>query len=134
MPELSFKETATAAAIAAELRAMGLEVQTGIGKTGLTATLQGAADGPTLMVRADIDGLPLDEATGLAFASKNGAMHACGHDGHIAIALGTARALVAMRDRYEVAWYSYSSRPKRWRRGRSPCWRTVFLTMASRIA
>ena len=99
MPELSFQETATAAAIAAELRAMGLEVQTGIGKTGLTATLQGAADGPTLMVRADIDGLPLDEATGLAFASKNGAMHACGHDGHIAIALGTARALVAMRDR-----------------------------------
>ena len=93
MPELSFQETATAAAIAAELRAMGLEVQTGIGKTGLTATLQGAADGPTLMVRADIDGLPLDEATGLAFASKNGAMHACGHDGHIAIALGTARAL-----------------------------------------
>ena len=99
MPELSFQETATAAAIAAELRTMGLEVRTGIGKTGLTATLHGAADGPTLMVRADIDGLPLDEATGLAFASTNGAMHACGHDGHIAIALGTARALVAMRDR-----------------------------------
>ena len=99
MPELSFQETATAAAIADELRTLGLEVQTGIGKTGLTATLQGAADGPTLMIRADIDGLPLDEATGLDFASTNGAMHACGHDSHIAIALATARALVGMRDR-----------------------------------
>ena len=99
MPELAFRETATAAAIAAELRAMGLELRTGIGKTGLTATVQGASDGPTLVIRADIDALPLDEATGLGFASTNGAMHACGHDGHIAIALGTARSLTGMRDR-----------------------------------
>ncbi len=99
MPELSFQENATAAAIASELQALGLEVKTGIGKTGLTATIEGAADGPTLMVRADIDGLPIDEATGLDFASTNGVMHACGHDGHIAVALGTARLLSAMKDR-----------------------------------
>ena len=99
MPELSFQENATAAAIAAELQSLGLEVRTGIGKTGLTATIEGASDGPTLMVRADIDGLPLDEDTGLDFASTNGAMHACGHDGHIAVALGTAKILAAMKDR-----------------------------------
>lgn len=99
MPELSFQENATAAAIAAELQALGLEVKTGIGKTGLTAEIQGASKGPTLMIRADIDALPIDEATGLKFASSNGAMHACGHDGHIAVALGTARILAAMRER-----------------------------------
>ena len=99
MPELSFQENATAAAIAAELQSLGLEVNTGIGKTGLTAAIDGASDGPTLMVRADIDGLPLDEDTGLDFASTNGAMHACGHDGHIAVALGTAKVLAAMKDR-----------------------------------
>ena len=99
MPELSFQENATAAAIAAELQALGLEVKTGIGKTGLTAVIQGASKGPTLMIRADIDALPIDEATGLKFASSNGAMHACGHDGHIAVALGAARVLAAMKDR-----------------------------------
>ena len=99
MPELSFQENATAAAIALELQALGLEVKTGIGKTGLTAAIEGASKGPTLMIRADIDALPIDEATGLNFASSNGAMHACGHDGHIAVALGTARVLAAMKDR-----------------------------------
>ncbi len=99
MPELAFEETATAAAIAADLRATGLEVREGIGRTGLTATLEGAGGGPTLLVRADIDGLPVQEATGLEFASTNGRMHACGHDGHIAVALATARALTAMRER-----------------------------------
>ena len=99
MPELGFEETATASYIAGRLRAVGLEVHTGIGKTGVVGVLQGSGDGPELMIRADIDGLPVIEKTGLAFASQNGAMHACGHDGHITMALAAAELLAGMRDR-----------------------------------
>lgn len=98
MPELSFQETATAAYITDRLKAAGIEVHTGIGKTGVVGVVQGASDGPSLMVRADIDGLPVNELTGLEFASKNGAMHACGHDGHITMALTAAELLARMRD------------------------------------
>ncbi len=99
MPELAFRETATQAAIAREMESAGLEVRGGIGQTGLTATVEGAGSGQTLLIRADVDGLPIQEATGLTFASSNGAMHACGHDGHIAVAIASAKLLSAMRDR-----------------------------------
>ncbi|MEX0762198.1 MAG: M20 family metallopeptidase [Dehalococcoidia bacterium] len=99
MPELGFKETSTAALIGQRLSAAGLQVRNGIGGTGLTATLDGSSDGPTLMIRADIDGLPIDERTGLGYASTNGAMHACGHDGHVTMAVGAAEILAGMRDR-----------------------------------
>ncbi len=98
-PELGFQENETASAIADRLRAAGLEVETGIGQTGLVGVLRGAKDGPTLMIRADIDGLPVDELTGLDFASTNGRMHACGHDGHIAMAVTAAEILAGMKDR-----------------------------------
>ena len=100
IPELGFKEERTAAILAERLRAAGAEVTTGVGGTGVTGVIEGTAgSGPTLMIRADIDGLPVTEQTGLEFASKNGAMHACGHDGHMAMALGAMEILSAMRDR-----------------------------------
>jgi len=98
MPEVAFQETATAALIAERMNALGLPTETGIGKTGVVAVLEGARPGPTLMIRADIDGLPVDEETGLEFASTNGAMHACGHDGHTSILITAAEILVGMKD------------------------------------
>ena len=98
MPELAFQETATAELIAERMNVLGLPMQTSIGKTGVVAVLEGARPGPTLMIRADIDGLPVDEETGLEFASTNGAMHACGHDGHTSILITAAEILVSMKD------------------------------------
>jgi len=98
IPELGFEENETAKAIADRLVTAGLEVETGIGKTGLVGVLKGAKPGPTLMIRADIDGLPVDELTGLDFASTNGRMHACGHDGHITMAVTAAEILADLKD------------------------------------
>ncbi len=98
IPELGFEEKETAKAIADRLVTAGLEVETGIGKTGLVGVLKGAKPGPTLMIRADIDGLPVDELTGLDFASTNGRMHACGHDGHITMAVTAAEILADLKD------------------------------------
>ena len=98
IPELGFEENDTAKAIADRLTTAGLEVETGIGKTGLVGVLKGAKSGPTLMIRADIDGLPVDELTGLEFASTNGRMHACGHDGHITMAVTAAEILAGIKD------------------------------------
>ena len=93
-PELAFEEHETAKAVAQFLQGMGLSVKTGVGKTGVVATLQGAKPGRTIGIRADMDALPIHEQTGLAFASKvNGKMHACGHDVHTVIALGVAAVL-----------------------------------------
>lgn len=97
MPEVAFQEIKTAALIAEKMRALGFAVETGIGKTGVVAVLEGDQPGPALMIRADIDGLPVDEATGLEFASTNGAMHACGHDGHIAVLVTAAEILATMK-------------------------------------
>ena len=87
MPELAFEETATAALIAERMNALGLPTETGIGKTGVVAVLEGAQPGPTLMIRADIDGLPVDEETGLEFASRcshldshHGCRNSCRHE------------------------------------------------------
>ncbi len=97
-PELSFRETRTARLVAEELAAMGLEVQTGVGKTGVVGYL-GAGE-PVIGIRADMDALPIQEENDVPYASKvPGVMHACGHDAHTAILLGVARLLSTMPDR-----------------------------------
>lgn len=109
-PEMGFLENRTAAKMAAELKAAGLTVTTGIGKTGVVGILKNG-DGPLILLRADMDGLPVEEKTGLAYASKakqvgeDGkeypTMHACGHDVHITSMVGTARRLAAMKDQWQ---------------------------------
>lgn len=95
-PELAFQEHRTAALIAEHLVQLGLEIQTGVGVTGVVGLIEGAADGPTVMLRFDMDALPVHEETGLPFASEvPGKMHACGHDGHVAIGLGVASLLAS---------------------------------------
>ena len=100
-PELSFQEKETAAFVAAELRALGLEPAEGFGGSyGVVATLEGGRPGPTLALRADMDALPVEELNDLPFRSQNpGVMHACGHDAHTAVLLGAARALAGVRDK-----------------------------------
>ena len=109
-PELSFLETETAKRMAAELKKAGAEVTTNVGGTGVVGVMRNGA-GPTVLLRADMDGLPLPEKTGLAYASKAtqvgqdgktySVMHACGHDTHITAMVGTARRLAAMKDRWK---------------------------------
>ncbi len=108
-PELGNREFRTAAIVAEHLEALGFdEVKTGIAHTGVVGTLRGGNPGPTIALRADMDGLPVEEQTGLPFASKvraeyNGkevsVMHACGHDTHVAILMGAAEVLAKNRDR-----------------------------------
>lgn len=96
-PELGFSEMKTAAYITRHLKELGLEVAEGVGVTGVTALLKGFTAGKTVAIRADMDALPLEEQTGLAFASENpGVMHACGHDAHIAMVLGSAMILTEL--------------------------------------
>ena len=96
--ELSYEERETQRFIVERLRALGLEDVRTMTQTGVTALVRGQKPGPNLLWRADIDGLPLNEETGLPFASEDaGAMHACGHDGHVAVALGIAAALQQAR-------------------------------------
>ena len=106
-PELGNQETRTAAKVAEHLRSLGLEPRTGICPTGVVAVLKGARPGPRIALRADMDALPVTEATGLPFAStaratyrgqEVGVMHACGHDMHVAILMGVAEALAGMRE------------------------------------
>jgi len=100
-PELGFQEIRTAGIVAKELQKIGLEVTTGVGKTGVVALLEGSQPGPTLLLRADMDALPIVEQTGADYASQNkGVMHACGHDGHTAILLTVARMLDSARDQF----------------------------------
>jgi amidohydrolase len=101
-PEIGLQETRTSAIVAEKMNQLGLDVKTGIGGTGVAGLLTGGSPGRTIAIRADMDALPIKEDTGLAFASKNnGVMHACGHDGHVAMALGAARILSEMRDELE---------------------------------
>lgn len=98
-PELAFEEMRTASIVATELSALGLEVQTGIGKTGVVGVLEGAHDGMTVLVRCDMDALPIHEVNATEYVSQiPNKMHACGHDGHVAIGLGVAKLLAARRD------------------------------------
>ncbi len=100
IPELSFKEEKTSAYVADYLKREGLSVVTGVARTGVVGLLETGRPGLTLLIRADMDALPITEATGLPFASRHpGVMHACGHDGHTAMALVTATAMNALRDR-----------------------------------
>jgi amidohydrolase len=108
-PELSFQEVETSKKLAARARAMGFEVTEGVGKTGVVAVMKNG-DGPVVMLRADMDGLPVIEQTGLPYASKRravpqtgietGVMHACGHDTHMAAWIGTAQLLSARKDQW----------------------------------
>lgn len=92
-PELGFEEFRTAALVADTLAELGIEAQTGIGRTGVMAQI-GSGDGPTIAIRADMDALPIIEKNNVAYKSQNeGVMHACGHDAHTAILLGAAHLL-----------------------------------------
>jgi len=98
-PELSNREFETANLIASKLLSLGLEVKTGIAKTGVTGLLRGETQGLTIGLRADMDALPIQERTNVPFKSLNpGVMHACGHDIHMSIALGTAMVMSALKD------------------------------------
>lgn len=108
-PELAFKETRTAAKLAAEMRGIGFEVTEKVGGTGVVAIYKNGS-GPTVLVRTELDALPMEEKTGLPYASKakadwNGretfVAHSCGHDIHMASWLGTARTLVALKDQWK---------------------------------
>lgn len=93
-PELGFQEVRTANIVANELKNIGLDVRTGVGKTGVVGLLEGKSTGPVVLLRFDMDALPIKEETGAEYASINdGVMHACGHDGHVAIGLSVARLL-----------------------------------------
>jgi len=97
-PELSFQEFRTARLVADTLRDMGLEVETGVGKTGVVARI--GEGRPAIGIRADMDALPIQEVNDVPYASQTpGVMHACGHDAHTAILLGVARILNEMKDR-----------------------------------
>ena len=97
-PELGFQEVRTSGIVARELNALGLEVRSGVGGTGVVALLEGSKPGPVLLIRADMDALPILEETGAPYASQNPVvMHACGHDGHTAVLLTVAKMLHAHR-------------------------------------
>tara|TARA_R110002167_G_scaffold28890_2_gene96633 strand:- start:2735 stop:4066 length:1332 start_codon:yes stop_codon:yes gene_type:complete len=106
-PELGFAETRTAAIIAAHLESLGMEVRTGVGRTGVVGILRGAQPGHVVALRSDMDALPVLEATGLPFASTDTGQymgqtvpvaHACGHDAHMAMLMGAAEVLAGMKD------------------------------------
>ena len=106
-PELSNREFRTAELVAEHLRDLGIEVQTGVAHTGVVGVLEGGKPGPVIALRADMDALPVTEKTGLPYASKVrgeyqgrevGVMHACGHDNHVAILMGAAEVLAAVRE------------------------------------
>ena len=109
-PELSFEEHKTAAKLAKRMRDLGFEVTEGVGRTGVVSVMRNG-DGPTVLLRADMDGLPVVEQTGLPFASKvvatpasgvtTGVMHACGHDTHMAGFIGAAQQLVDHKDQWQ---------------------------------
>lgn len=108
-PELSMQEVKTSAKLAAEARKLGFDVTTGVGKTGVVAIMKNGP-GPVLLMRADMDALPVVEQTGLPYASKvtaistagteTGVMHACGHDTHMTAWVGAARRLAAAKDQW----------------------------------
>jgi amidohydrolase len=98
-PELGFEEHRTSALVADRLRALGFDVHTGIGKTGVVGVVTGTRPGKTIMLRADMDALPIDEENEVPYRSQAAVhMHACGHDGHVAMLLGAARVVMSRRD------------------------------------
>ena len=108
-PELGNREFRTSNKIKVHLESLGIEVESGIAYTGLVGMIEGGKPGPTIALRADMDALPVEEKTGLSFASKVrttylgndvGVMHACGHDAHTAMLVGAAKVLSEMRDQF----------------------------------
>jgi amidohydrolase len=103
-PELAFEEYETARLVTDTLQPLGMDVQTGIAKTGVVATLQGGRPGPVIMLRADMDALPIHEQNDFEFKSQHpGKMHACGHDAHTSSLLGTALILNRLKDQIHGA-------------------------------
>jgi amidohydrolase len=99
-PELGNREYETGKLVANKLTALGLEVKTGVARTGVVGLLTGALPGPTVAIRADLDALPITEQNDFPYKSLNpGVMHACGHDFHTSIALGTATVLSSLKDK-----------------------------------
>jgi len=99
-PELGFDTEKTARKVLDALEGLPLEIETGVARNGIVATLAGEGEGPTVGLRADMDALPITEETGLPFVSEvEGKMHACGHDGHTSMLVGAAHALCEMRER-----------------------------------
>jgi amidohydrolase len=107
-PEIAFQEEKTAARLTTEMRALGFEVTEHVGKTGLVAMYKNG-DGPTIMVRTELDALPMEEKTGLPYASRDKTIwqgretfvaHSCGHDIHMASWVGTAKTLVGLKDQW----------------------------------
>ncbi|MDQ8154224.1 MAG: amidohydrolase, partial [Gemmatimonadota bacterium] len=107
-PELGNREVRTAGVVAAQLKALGLEVRTNVATTGVVGILRGGKPGPSIAMRADMDALPVTEEVDLPFRSRVkaeyngqqvGVMHACGHDNHVAILLGAATVLAGMKDK-----------------------------------
>ena len=106
-PELTFEEIETSRLVSAWLEKFGLEVKSGLAKTGVSALLRGGKEGKTLAIRADMDALPLEEATQLSYASQvPGKMHACGHDAHVTILLGVAKFFSSMPEKVKgnIKW------------------------------
>src|SRR3984957_18599227 len=108
-PEIAFQEVNTAARLATEMRALGFDVTEKVGKTGLVAIYKNG-DGPTIMVRTELDALPMEEKTGLPYASRDKTIwqeretfvtHSCGHDIHMVSWVGTAKTLVALKDQWK---------------------------------
>lgn len=100
-PEIGFQERRTAGIVARELASLGLELHTGIAETGVVALIEGKQPGPVVLLRFDMDALPIQEQSDAEYASQNpGLMHACGHDGHTAIGLTVARLLHASRSEW----------------------------------
>ena len=98
-PEIAYQEENTARFVAERLRDLGIEVKTGVASTGVLGTLRGGQPGKTVLLRADMDALPMDELNDVPYKSQNpGAMHACGHDAHTAMLLGVARLLAERKD------------------------------------
>src|SRR5471032_496787 len=132
-PEIAFQEVQTAAKLAADMRAIGFEVTEKVGKTGLVAIYKNGA-GPTVLVRTELDGLPMEEKSGVAYASKAHAQldgkdtmvaHSCGHDVHMTSWLGTARTLVALKAQWKGTLMFIASRPRKPAAAPRPCWPTA---------
>jgi amidohydrolase len=125
-PELAYEEVRTSGIVASRLKALGLEVRTGVAKTGVVGTLRGGAgdsEGKTLAIRADMDALPIYEENQIDYRSTiDGKMHACGHDGHVSIALAVAGILSKRRDELKgnVRFIFQPAEHSQWSR-KGPC-------------
>jgi hippurate hydrolase len=112
IPEIAFNECETGRYIAAVLAGLGFEVTTGIGGTGLVGTLTRGGSGRSVGLRSELDALPIDEQSGVEYSSRNaGTMHACGHDGHMAMLLGAA-ARLAEQGGFDAPFVSFSNPPR----------------------